>query len=153
MVKLKPVLIQLAWLALALIISILIIFLFWKWNFHYHFITINILGARVGFSEMSIVLSTWLLVSFIIFVIKEFWVKQNRIVGKTIAIVAGISFIISLNYVDGGWTSYPSLESIGQMQLTPETFAQGILLLQVVTGVAVVILLFWWSRKRAIQPV
>src|ERR1700752_4107707 len=104
MAQLKLILIQLAWLVLTFLISILIILIFWEWHFHYHFVTIKILGTRVGFSEMPVVFSTWLLISYIIFATKEFWAKQNRIVGKAIAIVAGISFIISLNYLHGGWT-------------------------------------------------
>ena len=151
MVQLKPILIQLAWLVLTLIISILIILILWEWNFQYHFITVKILRTRVGFSEASLILSTWLLVSCVIFSIREFGADQNRIIGKAIAIIAGIAFIISLNYLEGGWTSYPPLGALGQKQLTPETFELGILILQVIAGIIVAILLFWWIRKRALQ--
>ena len=147
MVQLKHILIQLAWLVLTLFFSILIILIFWEWNFQYHFITVKILHTSVGFSVLGLILSAWLMVSCVIFSIKEFWTRQNSIVGKSIAIIAGISFIISMNYLDAGWTSYPPLEAFGQKQLTFEIFKQGILILQIISGVFMAILLFWWIQK------
>jgi heme/copper-type cytochrome/quinol oxidase subunit 1 len=109
------------------------------------------LRTNVVFSETGLLLSTWLLVSCLIFSIKELWIRQNSITGKATAIIAGISFIISLNYLDAGWTSYPPLEALGQKQLTSEIFNRGILATQIITGVFMVTLLFWWIRKHSVQ--
>jgi len=88
-----------------------------------------------------------MLMTFLFFIIKEFLGNSKNDLGKLVAIIAGLIFIISINFLPAGWTSYPSLESLGEKQFTREIYNHGLFMLSVFAIILMVVFLIWWMYK------
>lgn len=144
--KLKLILLELIWLIICFCFTILIVLLLWQWDFKYHLITIRILETPVAFSDFGFVFSLWLFVVLLVYSFKEVKLKYKRLLPNIIAILAGLSFIVSLSFLNGGWTSYPPLSNLGGEGLTPEQFDNMILGLRITASFFVSVIIYKWVK-------
>jgi len=150
-IKLKPILFELIWLLACLCLSMSILFIIGEWDPKYHLITVRILGTPVAFSDSDLLYTSWLLVILFVYCIKEVRWKFKRTVPNTIAILAGLLFIVSLSFLHAGWTSYPSLSSLGHEGLTSGQFGLIIIVFRIVAGLLLGIVIFKWLKNRSLQ--
>jgi len=143
----KSILNELAWLAFSFLLSIAVVWLFCEWNIENRLIRIRILETRVVFPDSILIFLLWMLMTFIFFILKELLGNRKNDAGKLMGIIAGLIFIILINFLPAGWTSYPPLESLGEKQFTRENYNHGLFMLAVFALILMVVFIIWWVYK------
>jgi len=143
----KSILNELVWLAFSLLLSITVVWLFWEWNIENRLIRIRILETRVVFPDSILIFLLWMLMTFIFFILKELLTKRKNEVGKLMAIIAGLIFIILINFLPAGWTSYPPLASLGEKEFTREMYSHGVFMISLIALILMVVFIIWWVYK------
>ena len=143
----KSILNELVWLAFSLLLSISVVLLFWEWNREYHLIYIRISGTDVVFSEHSLIFLLWMFLSFKVFIVREFFRNSNNNLRRVLALIAIFTFIISINFLRAGWTSYPPLESLGEKEFTREMYNHGVFMISFIAIILMVVFIIWWVYK------
>ena len=139
---------ELIWLLVSLVLSLSCVILFWNWDFKNHLVKIRILGSSVAFSDFDLVYCLWLLLILIVYFLKEGKSKYTRVIPNLIAISAGVLFIISLSFINVGWTWYPPLIGLGQEGLTDKEFDNILLGFRISAGAFVLIVIYKWIKSR-----
>jgi hypothetical protein len=139
---------ELIWPLICLILTLSFIISFWDWQFKRHFVSIDFWGTPVAFSDLDLVICIWLLIILIVYSVKEVKSNYKRIVPNLIAISAGLIFIVSLSFINVGWTWYPALASLGAEGLTFTEFNNIILGFRIFAGLFVLHTAYRWIKSR-----
>jgi hypothetical protein len=141
---------EIIWPIVCACLSLLIILILWRWDFEHHLIAIDILGSSVVFPDFQLIYTLFFLVVLLFYVIKEARFNYKRRVQNLIAISGGTLFILSLFFLDAGWTTYPPLKALGQEGLTYQQFTGILLAFQIFAAALILLIIFKWLRKKAL---
>ena len=158
----NPILAELFWLAIALILTILICYLLFDWDARGALLAPQMHDTYFVISTGTIVPPVFLLVTFVLYFIKEIPKRFSKKVPNTIVLVTGLLLIILLAFVNKslivlgtnyGWTAYPPLSMVPEAgpegpQLNPfaAVLTNVLTVLQIMVTVALLFVVFHWGR-------
>lgn len=146
--KRKSITFYIIYFCLALIIGGSLFALLWQPGFEYGVISIKIMDSYVGYNLWLFLTSVLLLITFIYFFTRVFRSSAKQTTAFIIALVAGVIFIVLLDHITYGWTSYPPLSSLGRSQLTAEKYSLILLSVKGIIAIAIAFLLLRWSKLK-----
>lgn len=158
----KPMLIELLWLTIAFIVAALICYLVFDWNARGAIVDPQMHDTYFVLSTVTIIPPVFLLVTFVLYFIKESRKRFSRKVPNIILLMAGLSLITILAFVNKalvvlgtnyGWTVYPPLSMVPQVgpegpELNPfaAVVTNVLTVLQIMVTVALLYVAFHWGR-------
>jgi hypothetical protein len=122
--------------------------LIWQPGFEQGVISIKIMDSYVGYSLWGFFAAALLLVAFIYLFARAFRTRPKQAPAYIAPLLIGTVFIFLLNNITYGWTSYPSLSSLGKNQLTVDKYTLILLSIQGVMVIGMVFLLLRWLRLK-----
>ena len=131
---------------LALIAGSSLFALLWQPGFEQGIITIKIMDSIVAFHLWRFFASVLLLLIFIYFFVKTYRYPKKEKPAFVTALSAGLIFILLLDHITYGWTSYPSLAPLGIRQLTLEKYNLVRSVIKSIIVIAIAFLLFRWYK-------
>jgi hypothetical protein len=146
--KHKSIPFYIVYFCLTLIIGSSLFALLWQPSFEHGVISIKIMDSYVGYNLWGFLISVLLLLAFIYFFIRTFNSSVKQKTSYVIALVAGVIFILLLDHITYGWTSYPPLSPLGIKQLTAEKYDQILLSIKGIVAIAIAFLLFRWYKQK-----
>lgn len=158
----KPILTEFFWLAIAFIVAAFICYFLFDWDARGAIVDPQRSDTYFVISTGTIVPPIFLLVTFVLYFIKEIRNRFSRKVPNTIALVTGLLLIILLAFANKsiivlgtnyGWTAYPPLSMVPQVgpegpELNPFAagLANALTVLQILVTLALLYLVFHWGR-------
>lgn len=158
----RLILSELLWLAIAFIGAALICYLPFDSDARGVFLDLQMHDTYFVISRATIIPPVFLLLTFVLYFIKEIRKRFSRKVPNTIVLVSGLLLIILLAFVNKsiiilgtnyGWTAYPPLSMIpesGPEGATLNPFAarlaNALTVLQIMVTVALLYVVFHWGR-------
>ena len=162
---LRQIIAEVVWLVLSLGITILIVLLLSNLSFAEETIDIHIHDTMYVMNRWHILMPTYLLVTFLIYFIKEFRNLFSRNFPNTLLIIAGFACVISLTWLikmlsplGGGWTIYPPLSALGENYpvVTHDPATKFILnflaIVQMVVLFFLLFVIYRWGKQRSGVP-
>lgn len=162
----RQIFIETSWLALSLgFTTILTLFLFGR-SFLNSTLDIHLHDTYFIIAPVYIVLPLFLLVTFIIYFVKEFRNSFRRKLSNWILIIAGLALVIGLTFLiktfsqvfKGGWTIYPPLSALGPdkvSELTQEPVAKiainFLTVIQIIIVATLLYVAYRWGTQRQIE--
>lgn len=153
---------ELFWLAIALIVTALICYLLFDWDARGAIVDPLRSDTYFVISTGTVVPPIFLLVAFVLYFIKEIRRRFSRKVPNVILLIAGLSLITTLAFVNKalvvlgtnyGWTAYPPLSMVLQSgpegpELNPfaAVVTNVLTVLQILVTVALLYAVFHWGR-------
>ncbi|MDQ3681545.1 MAG: hypothetical protein M3352_00565 [Bacteroidota bacterium] len=121
----KALLTELSWLAISLIVTILIAIYILNWTFLKSNLDIHLNDTYYIFSAVAVILPLFLLMTFLLFSIKEARNGFGRTFPNIIILISGLLLITLIIVVNkeilkmgrsGGWTVYPPLSALPHVE-------------------------------------
>ena len=100
------------------------------------------MDSYVAYNLWRFLTSVLLLITFIYFFGKTLHSSSSHKLSFIIALLAGVVFILLLDHITYGWTSYPPLSVFGKNQLTAEKYNLVLLFIKIIIAIAIAFLLF-----------
>ena len=157
-----PILRELLWLAIAFIAAALICYLLFDWDARGAIVDPQRSDTYFVISTATIVPPIFLLVTFVLYFIKEISNRFSKTVPNTILLITGLLLIILLAFVNKsiivlgtnyGWTAYPPLSMVPELgsegpELNPfaAVLTNVLTVLQIMVTVALLYAVFHWGR-------
>ena len=157
----KPMLTELFWLAIAFIVTMLICSLVFHWDAR-GTLDLQMHDTYIVFSAATIIAPIFLLVTFLLYFIKENRKRFSRKVPNVILLMAGLGLIPALSFVNNtlillgtnyGWTAYPPLSMLpesgpegAELNLFTAVLTNVLIGLQILVTVALLYVVFHWGR-------
>lgn len=158
----RPILTELLWLATAFIVAALICSLVFHWD-SLGRLDLQMHDTYIVFSAATIIAPIFLLVTFVLYFIKESRKRFSRKVPNVILLIAGLSLIPALSFVIKalvvlttnyyGWTAYPPLSMLpesgpegAELNLFAAVLTNVLIGLQFMVTVALLYAVFHWGR-------
>lgn len=154
---------ELLWLAITFIAAILICYLLFDSDPRGVVLNLQMHDTYFVISRAIIILPVFLLLTFVLYFIKEIRNKFSRTVPNTIVLVSGLLLIIFLVFVNkslivlginSGWTAYPPLPMMPESapegpKLNPFAgrLVNAFTVLQILVTVALLYATFQWGRS------
>jgi len=159
--SLKPILTELLWLVIAFIVTMLICSLVFHWD-SLGRLDLQMHDTYIVFSAATIIAPIFLLVTFVLYFLKESRKRFSRKVPIIILLIAGLSLIPALSFViktlivlgtNYGWTAYPPLSMLpesgpdgAELNLFAAIATNVLIGLQIMVTVALLYAVFLWGR-------
>ena len=159
----RTILAELLWLAIAFIAAALICYLPFDSDARGALLDLQMHDTYLVISRATIIPPVFLLLTFVLYFIKEIRKRFSREVPNTIVLVTGLLLIILLAFVNKsiiiigtnyGWTAYPPLSMIPELgpegaELNPfaARLANALTVLQIMVTVALLYVVFNWGRR------
>src|SRR5688572_11726144 len=123
----RPILTELLWLAVAFIVTLLICRFVFSWDFKHGTLDLHLHDTYFVFTAATIIVPIFLLVTFALYFVKEIRKRFSRTLPNIILFVAGVLLVILLAFLNkeviklgmrtsGGWTMYPPLSALPQVE-------------------------------------
>ena len=117
----RQILMEVLWLTVSLGITILIISMLFRWSFTNETIDIHLYENIYLVNKWHILIPLFLLVTFLIYFIKEFRPSFRRNLANTLLVIVGSTLVVSITILTRaisqsfitGWTIYPPLSALG----------------------------------------
>jgi heme/copper-type cytochrome/quinol oxidase subunit 1 len=158
----KPMLAELFWLTIAFIVTMLICSLVFHWD-NWGTLDLQMHDTYIVFSAATIIAPIFLLVTFVLYFIKESRKRFSRKVPNIILLIAGLGLIPALSFVlkalvvlgtnYNGWTAYPPLSMLpesgpegAELNLFAAVLTNVLIGLQIMVTGALLYAVFHWGR-------
>lgn len=157
----KPIWAELFWLTIAFLVTILTSVLLLGWDFR-STLDLQRSDTYIVFTASTIIAPLFFLVAFITYFIKEGRNKFSRTLPNIIMVISGLLFILLLAFANRefikfgtncGWTAYPPLSAIPEVQSGPVTLnpfadvmTKVLTLIQIIVTIALLYATFHWGR-------
>lgn len=157
----KPMLAELFWPTIAFIVTMLICSLVFHWD-NRSTLDLQMHDTYIVFSAATIIAPIFLLVTFVLYFIKESRKRFSRKVPNIILLMAGLGLIPALSFVikalvvlgtNYGWTAYPPLSMLpesgpegAELNLFAAVLTNVLIGLQIVVTVALLYAVFHWGQ-------
>ena len=158
----NPILTELLWLAIAFIAAALICYFPFDSNARGILLDLQMHDTYFVISRATIIPPVFLLLTFVLYFIKEIRKRFSRKVPNTIVLISGLLLIVLLAFINKsiivlgtnyGWTAYPPLSMIPELGpkgavLNPSAarLANALTVLQILVTVALLYVVFHWGR-------
>jgi len=121
--KIKPYLTELIWLTVSLALTMLLAAFLFGWTFLKGDLDIHLQDTYFVFSSWLILTPLFLLVTFVLYFIKERRKSFSRTLPNWLTIISGLTLVLTLtllikqlsefaSVLTGGWTAYPPLSTL-----------------------------------------
>ncbi len=156
----KPILTELLWLVIAFIVTLLICSLVFYWDAR-GTLDLQMHDTYIVFSAATIIAPIFLLVTFLLYFIKESRKRFSRKVPNIILLITGLSLIPALSFViktfivigtNYGWTAYPPLSMLpesgpegAELNLFAAIATNVLIGLQIMVTIALLYVTFHWG--------
>lgn len=159
----RQVFIEIIWLTVSTGLAFLLALLLFGRNFFSDTTDIHLHDTYFVINPFHILLPTSLLMTFIVYFIKEFRNSFRRTLPNLILIITGLILVIALTFLiktfsqvlTGGWTLYPPLSALGPdkvSELTQDPVAKFVTnFFTVIQFIVLIMLLFAayrWGKQR-----
>ncbi|MBN8822256.1 MULTISPECIES: hypothetical protein [unclassified Spirosoma] len=152
----RPTLIELFWLALAFAISVLICLAIFGRSLVGGSVDIQLYDTYFVLSSAWVVFPLFLIVSFLLFLVKEGRIRFSRTLPNLIILVLGLLLVILFSRMSVAitklWTSVSVLPSPDQPTPLEDPFVvimtNSLIGLQVAVTLALVLVGFYWGKRR-----
>ena len=155
----KPLLSELLWLVVVLVITLLICRFAFVWDYRRGTVDLHLHDTYFVLSAATAIIPIFLLITFLLYFLKEFRYRFSRTLPNIILFVAGILLVGLLVFINqeigklqtrtGGWTMYPPQEE--SRNIEPDSLLEGVThvftALQVVVTIALLYAAFQWWKK------
>ena len=162
--SLRSILTELSCLAVAIIVTILICRFVFLWDFSRDTLGLQLHDSYFVISAVSIIVPLFLLITFILYFIREIRTSFSRTLPNIILFVTGLLLIVMLAFLNkqfirlgttmGGWTIYPPLSALPEVQhrgsiLNPaaSVVTNTLTVLQMVVTIALLYSAFRWGKQ------
>ena len=158
----RQILMEVLWLTVSLGITILIISMLFRWSFTNETIDIHLYENIYLVNKWHILIPLFLLVTFLIYFIKEFRTSFRRNLANTLLVIVGSTLIVSITILTRaisqsfitGWTIYPPLSALGPgdpvVAHDPATKAilNILIIVQILILLMLLIVAYSWGSKK-----
>ena len=158
----KPILTELFWLAIAFIVAAFICYFLFDWDARGAIVDPQRSDTYFVISTGTIVPPVFLLVTFVLYFIKEIRKRFSKTVPNSILLITGLLLIIVLAFANKslivlgtnyGWTAYPPLSMVPELgpevaELNPFAagLANALTVLQILVTLALLYVVFHWGK-------